>query len=84
MKFDLAVKQVKVNTESSFEQSIMGPSLRCDIPSFVEIGQLVPIKKIFRVLTIYGLGGHLGHVAQIPHINFSCPYPWRLHTKFGF
>ena len=32
---------------SSFEQTIMGWSLRCYIPSFVEIGLSVPAKKIF-------------------------------------
>ena len=40
----------------------------------------------FRVFffTIYGRGGHLGHVIQIPRTNFRSPYPWMLHTKFGF
>ena len=40
-KFDLAVKSVKVNPGSSFEQTMMGLSPRCYIPSFVEIGPLV-------------------------------------------
>ena len=39
----------------------------------------------FRVVfTIYGRGGHLGHVIKIPQTNFRSPYPWMLHTKFGF
>ena len=39
----------------------------------------------FRVVfTIYGRGGHLGHVIQIPQTNFSSTYPWMPHTKFGF
>ena len=37
-----------------------------------------------RVFTIYGLGGHLGHVTLVPRTNFRSPYPWRLHIKFGF
>ena len=37
-----------------------------------------------RVFTIYGRGGHLGHVTQMPRTNFPSPYPWRFHTKFGF
>ena len=37
-----------------------------------------------RVFTIYGRGGHLGHVTQPLLTNFCSPYPWRLHTKFGF
>ena len=39
----------------------------------------------FRVVfTIYGHGGHLGHVIKIPRTNFRYIYPWMLHTKFGF
>ena len=45
---------------------MMGWSPRCYIPSFVEIGPPVPEKKIFKgFLTIYGRGGHLGHVTSI-------------------
>ena len=36
------------------------------------------------VLTIYGHGGHLGHVTQMPRSNFRSPYLRRLHIKFGF
>ena len=46
-KFDLAVKKVKVTPGSSFEQTMMGWSPRCYIPSFVKIGQPVPEKKFF-------------------------------------
>ena len=31
------------------------------------------------VFTIYGRGGHQG-----PANKLSFPYPWMLHTKFGF
>ena len=41
-----AVKYVNVNPRSTFEQIIMGWSLRCCTPSFVEIGQIV-LEKIF-------------------------------------
>ena len=37
-----------------------------------------------RVFTIYGGGGHLGHVTQMPRTNFRSPYPRRLQIKFGF
>ena len=37
-----------------------------------------------RVFTIYGCGGHLGHVTQNLRINFRSPYQRRLHIKFGF
>ena len=46
-KFDLAVKKVKVNPGSSFEQTMIGWSSQCNIPSLVEIGPPVPEKKIF-------------------------------------
>ena len=36
------------------------------------------------VFTIYGRGGHLGHVIKIPRTNLRSPYTWMLHTKFGF
>ena len=63
----------------------MGRSPQCYIPSFVEIGQPVPEKKIFEgFFTIYGRGGHLGHVTQMPLTNFCSAYPRRLHIKLGF
>ena len=37
----------------SFEQNIMDLSLRCFIPSFVEIGPLVPGENIFKVSLPY-------------------------------
>ena len=37
-----------------------------------------------RVFTIYGRGGHLGHVTQMPRTNFRSTYQRRLHIKFGF
>ena len=48
--------------------------------------QLVLEKKIFEgfLQYIYGRGGHLGHVTQMPRTNFHSPFPRRLHIKFGF
>ena len=39
-----------------------------------------------RVFTIYGHGGHLGHVTLTLTIytNFGSPFTRRLHIKFGF
>ena len=54
------------------------------MPSFVKIGPPVLEKKIFKVFTIYGRGGHLGHVTWTIYINFRSPFPRRLHIKFGF
>ena len=65
-KFDFAIKYVKVNKGSSFEQTMMGLSPRCYIPSFVEISPPVPEKKIFEgFFTIYWHGGNLGHVTNM-------------------
>ena len=38
----------------------------------------------WRVFTMYGRGGHFGHVNQTPRTNFHSPDPWRRHMKFGF
>ena len=35
------------------------------------------------VFTIYGHGGHLGHVTSIMLINFHLFVPESFHTKFG-
>ena len=35
-------------------------------------------------LPLYGCGGHLGHVTQMPLTSFRSPYPRRFHIKFGF
>ena len=37
-----------------------------------------------RIFTIYGRGGHLGHVTQMQRTKYRSPYPRRLHIKFGF
>ena len=36
------------------------------------------------LITIYGHGGHLGHVTWISQSNFRLPYSWMLHIKFQF
>ena len=36
------------------------------------------------VFTIYGRGGHLGHVTWILQSNFRSTCPWLLHIKFHF
>ena len=41
-------------------------------------------EDFLRVFTIYGHGGHLGHVTQMPRTTFRSPNPRRLHIKFGF
>ena len=41
-------------------------------------------EDFLRVFTIYGCGGHLGHVTWTIYINFCSPFPRRLHIKFGF
>ena len=36
------------------------------------------IEDFLRFFAIYGRGGHLGHVTQMPQTNFCFPYPIRL------
>ena len=62
---------------------MVGWSPGCYIPSFVEIGQPVPEKKIFKGFTIYGRGSHLGHVTSIMLIYFHSLVPESFHAKFG-
>ena len=54
------------------------------MPSFVEIGLSVPEKNNFEgIFTIYGRGGHLGHVTSIMSSDFHFLLPESFHTKFG-
>ena len=59
----------------------------CYIPSFMENGPLVLEEKISEVVffTIYGRGGHLGHVTNIIHvfIYFHFLVSNNFYTKFG-
>ena len=55
---------------------MMGPHAQNYIPRFTVIGLLLLEKKIFEgFLSIYGHGGHLGHVTQIPGYKLSFRYP---------
>ena len=40
-------------------------------------------EDFLRVFTIYGHGGHLGHVTQNLQTDFCSPIPLRLYMKFG-
>ena len=62
---------------------MMGWSLQCYIPRFVEIGPLVPEKIFEWFLTIYGRGGHLGHVTSNMSSDFHFLVTESFHTKFG-
>ena len=39
-------------------------------------------EDFLNVFTIYGRGGHLGHVTKISRSKFQCHYPRRLVIKF--
>ena len=41
-------------------------------------------EDFLKVFTIYGRGGHLGHVTWTIYTNLGFPFPRRLHIKFGF
>ena len=63
---------------------MMGKSPQYYIPRFVEIGPLVPEKKIFDgFFTIYGRGGHLCHVTSNMSSDFHFLVPESFLTKFG-
>ena len=49
----------------------------------MKIGLPVLKKKILKVFTIYGHGGHLGHVTRIMFTNFHFLVPESFHTKFS-
>ena len=55
----------------------------CYIPSYVEIGPPVPEKFFKGFFTIYGHGGHLGHVTSIVSSDFHFLLLESFHTKFG-
>ena len=40
--------------------------------------------EYFEGFTIYGHGGHLGHVTWTIYINIRSPLSLRLHMKFDF
>ena len=40
-------------------------------------------EDFFKVFTIYGYGGHLGHATWSIYMDFRSPFPRRLHIKFG-
>ena len=40
-------------------------------------------EDLLRIFTIYGHGGHLGHVTSMMSSNFHCLVPESFHTKFG-
>ena len=40
-------------------------------------------KDYQRVFTIYGHGGHLGHVTRIMSSDFNFLVPESIHSKFG-
>ena len=63
---------------------MMDKSPRCYIPSLVEIGPLVPEKKLFKVVTIDWHGGHLGHVTMTIYTYLGSLVLRMLHIKFGF
>ena len=61
---------------------LMGQKPWCDIPNFIEIGPSVPKKKVFKVFTMHGHGGHLGHVTWTIDTNFGSLFLRMLHMKY--
>ena len=40
-------------------------------------------EEFLKFITIYGCGGHFGHVTWTINTNFRSPFPRRLHMNFG-
>ena len=77
-------KFLKIPLFSIFSIEKAGWSPQCHIPNFVEIGQPFPEKKILEgFYTIYGCGGHLGHVTSIMSSEFHFLVPESFHKKLG-
>ena len=68
---------------SSIINTLLGPSPQYYIPKFMEIRPLIQEKEIFRVFTIYGFGGYLGHVSNVILNHYHFLVLNSLHTKFG-
>ena len=62
---------------------MMGWSPGCYIPSYVEIGALVPEKIFEGFLTYMGLVAIFGHVTSIMSSDFHFLVPESFHAKFG-
>ena len=73
----------KGHPRSSVEQTMMGLSLMLHTKFRGNRPSGSREEDCWRVFTIYGHGGHLGHVTWTPQTNFRSPIPWRLHMKFG-
>ena len=68
---------------SSFEQTMIGLSPQCYIPSFMKIGLLVR-EKIFKGFYLIWHGGHTDHVTKLILINFHFLVPKNFDMKFGY
>ena len=58
---------------------------QCCIPSFFQGHPSIASGEVyfFKVITIYGHGGHVGHVTQLICINFHFYSPSSFHINFG-
>ena len=84
IKFDLAVTYVKVYPRSSFEQTMMGWSPPCYIPSFMEIGPLagsenLKYKGIAAILVIWPASCSVIFISM--YLNHSWPSYSRPNRK---
>ena len=64
-KFDPAIKKVKVNPGSSVEKTMMGWIPWCYLQVSSKSVHWFQRRKFLMFFTIYGHGGHLGHVTSI-------------------
>ena len=60
---------------------MVGWSPRCYIPSFVKIGHRFWRRRFLSGFSIYGRGGHLGHVTSIMSSDFHFLVPQIFHKN---
>ena len=79
-KFDLAIKVTSGSSSNyvGLESLMLHTKFRGNHPA--GSGE----EDFLMVFTIYGRGGHLGHVTQMLRTKYRSPYPMRFHIKFGF
>ena len=83
-KFDLGVKWVKVNPGSQFEHFLVVlPYTMLHIRFQGNRSSGSWKRRFFKVSTIYGHGGPVGHVTELICINFHSFSASSFHMNFG-
>ena len=82
-QFDIAVKKVKVNQWSSFEQTLLDPCPQCCIPRSLPLWFRRRFLKGIYHIWVWQPSWSCDPDPH-PPTNFCSPHPCRLHMKSGF